>query len=212
MRRFGIITPTIPGREAYLQRCIDSIRRQDIAKPTDDYLHIVCADGFQPEIIDAPNIVLRRTAEKTGGWGNEIRNRMIQEFADQVEYFLFVDDDNIILPGLLTKLALFNTDVIITKMLMTNRLEVQGDPGQKIIPPAFASIGINEVGSLNFCIRSSIARQCKWPPNLYCGDFQFFSDCLRKSGNSHLWKVALLDKSKTTYIDEILSVWCRLGV
>jgi len=217
MAKFGIITPTIPGRERYLCRCSGSIQDQDIARGDEvSFLHLICGDGFTPEF-EAPHTVVRGIPQ-AGGWGNPVREAMVQAFAKEVDYFLFVDDDNILLPSALFKLNRVGSDkeMIISRMLIMNRGEMQmgrnaTDVVQYVLPPSLEALNNNQIGSLNMCVRSAVASRCHWDPAKYNGDCLFFVDCLRAIGGTADWRAALFNP-RVFYLNEILSVWCRYGM
>jgi hypothetical protein len=192
--KFGIVTPTIPGREEFLARAICSVKYQMFH----DYIHIICGDGFVPAIEEEAKVITCGTDRRYGYWGNQCRNYVIENYHTAVEYFLFLDDDNILLPRCFMRLSSIFTNLILSRML-------RNDPRikQEQYPRSQETIGIGQIGSLNFCIRSSVASQCRWLPDSYVADFHFFRDCARVSAG--------MGDDKITYIDEFLSVWCTGG-
>lgn len=193
MAKYAIITPTILGREKYLERCIASIKYQMF----DDYKHYICGDGFMPSL-DEPNVIVCCTDKICGFWGNECRNKILRDYCGLDDYLLFVDDDNVLLPTCLNKLSRYSEDIIISKMLRNDIF----DP-QISYPGSFSNLEMGQIGSLNFCIRSSIARGLLWKHDIYEADFYYFQECRNRCRANGGESIA--------YIDEYLSVWCTNG-
>lgn len=105
--RFAIITPTI-GRET-LKRCLITMRHQ-VYK---NYVHIVVGDGPQEQWVkdecEENKCYYVNTHIKEGGYGAAPRNlamSMIEkgEFGN-IDYVVFVDDDNVLLESALYNIA-----------------------------------------------------------------------------------------------------------
>jgi hypothetical protein len=198
MFRFLIITPTIPGREDRLKRCIASCAMQRVdGRPFYNYLHFVVGDKFKPDVKGA----YAYQSETTGGfWGNPIRNEVLKDYHEhgakvrgvRCEYVLFVDDDNILLPGCFQRLCQQNEDIIISQMLC------MGPQERQYIIPGEQPVRCGTLGSLNYCIRLPITEGCLWTER-YEADWDFYEACRAKAET-----VAVLP--------EYLSMWCKDGL
>ena len=198
--KFLIITPTIPGREDRLKRCIDSIVHQRVnGKPFADYVHVVVGDGFTPRV-EGPYVL--KSQSRGGFWGNPIRNEILAEYHAHLgerllgvngEYVLFVDDDNILLPGCFQRLCEHNEDIIISQMLC------MGPKERQYTIPGAHEIRCGTLGSLNYCIRLSITEGCTWPEEKYEADWDFYAACRAKTKNVFV-------------LNEFLSMWCKAGL
>ena len=199
MFKFLIITPTILGREERLKRCIHSIASQRVdGKLFCNSIQFVIGDKFTPSVKGAYAF---KSATKGGFWGNPIRNEMLKEYHEhgakligvQSEYVLFVDDDNILLPGCFQRLCQHNQDIIVSQMLCMG-------PGEhQYTMPGKHPIEKEKIGSLNYCIKLPITEGCWWPEEKYEADWDFYSACRAKA-------------QSVTILDECLSMWCKDGI
>lgn len=206
MNSFCIVTPTFSGRRALLARAIQSVRSQTCG----DYVHVVCGDGFEPEAEPGPRLFLERTAEHEGGWGQGPRNHVIAKYSSACRYFVFLDDDNILLPHCLATIlesAARGPALVAWKVLYS-----RGD-SQVVIPPSRAEIDFTKLDTLCFAVASSLAPAVKWK-RIYAQDMQYFHDCLvtaaKKAGMAvGWWKPLLEEESLLGFVDEVLA--CYFG-
>jgi len=194
--RFGVVTPTVADRGVLLKRCRRSIDWQW----RNDVRHIVYGDGFTPESpVGAVAFIDRSGRDRKGHdplIGNDIRNKAVQEWADKVDLFVFVDDDNILLPGALNRFEKAAAPVVLSRML-----EISTDGRQRIYPkPEDARLIEGNFGSLQICVASEIAKDCRFTPDRYNGDWDFIQQALAIAGR------------EAKAIEDITGIWCREGV
>lgn len=179
MKRFAIITPTIPGREHLLVGCIGSVKSQSLFGL---YEHIVVGDGSNigaEKICSIFNIKYLNTGSRMGTWAWGARNTPIEQKAIESDYVIFLDDDNLLLPNALTdlnELAYKNNQPAVLGLKI---LYQQGWDSQWKEYPLGCKHGQWDL--LNSCIRTDIALQCKFVP-CYDADWYFTEQAL-KLGN-----------------------------
>lgn len=111
MKTFAIVTPTV-GRP-FLAEAINSVRWQIYQS----FVHVIVGDGPQNERTrslvqqvkntNVDSIMMEELPLKSGGYGSPCRNKaldLIEQF-NLAEYVVFLDDDNIMLPGSLQRFA-----------------------------------------------------------------------------------------------------------
>ena len=119
--KFIIITPTYPSRGKKLASAIASVRSQLFT----DFLHVVVGDGPTPEAektcieLNHPRLVYDQAPEHRGQ-ANCI-NYVLDKY--EGERYLFLDDDNILLPKCLETIQENNQDkaVVVHKVLFYNK-------------------------------------------------------------------------------------------
>jgi hypothetical protein len=185
MYDFLIITPTIENRTDYLLRLNKSIEYNNInTKP--NVKHIICADGdfLCPFATDR--------VQKSGAWGYPIRNLMLRKYASIARYVLFVDDDNILVPG---ALSILRAQFGMSKIIISQMLETPSG----VVFPGSLPIRAGTIGTLNYCISSDLAIKSAFG-NEYEADYQYYVDCLDHNGGHQL------------VLPQITSVWTREGI
>jgi len=104
----SVITPTYHRDPVVLRRCVCCM----LLQTTTSWEQLVCSDGGEEEsakkLVEGfsdPRIKYRflSTPKKDGDYGNTVRSEMLKEAKGK--YVLFCDDDNIILPEYLEKMA-----------------------------------------------------------------------------------------------------------
>jgi hypothetical protein len=149
--------------------------------------HVIMGDGFEP-----PNGL--SSGRKYGKWGYPIRNLCLKNVAS--DYVAFVDDDNVLLPGAFHKwekmLKTYNPDILFCKMLHTCVGQEQ------VVFPIDWKICKSNVGTLNYVVRTEIAKQCRFGMD-YEGDWTFIEQCMKIG---HV----------TAKLNEICSVWTGGGI
>lgn len=208
MPTFCIITPTISGRTKKLQRAIRSVELQT----SDDYLHVVCGDGCDPEIDTRSlhgRLLIERTDKNYGAWGWGVRNHIIQKYKDQCRYFMFLDDDNMMLPHCLAKVAQNLKTPLIAHQVLYHHPEVRK---QVIMPTCLAEIDCGNMDTLCITARADIASKVQWKP-VRAQDMQFFHDCMIDLNHSAgrvlngSWKTLLSHADLVTFVSEVLGAY-----
>jgi hypothetical protein len=207
MPTFCVVTPTVPGRKELLARAIESVRQQTFG----DYVHVVCGDGCDPEAAPGPRLALERTQERHGGWGQGPRNHVIDKYADACKYFVFLDDDNMLLPHCLAAVArLAGPPLLAWKVLYSY------SGGQMVIPPSRAEIDFAKLDTLCFAVASATAKRVRWKP-IYAQDIQFFHDCLLAEAVAAgvpiegWWRSLLAREDLLGFVDEVLGCYYGKG-
>ena len=190
-----IITPTIKSRALYLERCKHSITSQKLA----DEVQVIHA--------------IKEGVNDFGG--HRTRNELIEENWQKCDYFGFVDDDNILLPGAIWRLAhidLTKKPISVVCRMLHMGPSLKDRDRQNITPNDLGDVRMGRVGSLNFWIKSEVAVKHKWRLNLYESDWYFFQDCITDGISPEKWKECLIDQLRVVWIQDILAMWCIEGI
>jgi len=208
LNRFCVVTPTIAGRGSSLIRGINSVRQQGYP----ECLHVVCGDGQQPEVRTqdySEGLVVTQTEKNHGSWGFGVRNQMVAMFKEHCDYFLFLDDDNILLPHSLKRLDSFISDHHAPPLCVHRVLYHWPDGRQVLMPTARAEIDVGNMDTLCICARADVAAKMEWKP-VRAQDMQFTHDCLVACGGDRIrsgWKDLLQYDDLLGYVDEVLGVY-----
>ena len=190
-----IITPTFQNQEAAgFQRMLASVQTQTYF----NWQHIVCSDGgLEQNIAGLVGGDYRHqytcTSKHFGGYGAGVRQEMMDRASgvldgsgNQIEltkYFVFLDDDNILLPDYLEK--------------MVNALESDKDKAFSICKilhfgPLRPDVGIapmylpgnpkvGEIDTLQVMVRAEAIRQVGWiKPEDYCSDGYTYEELAKR--------------------------------
>jgi glycosyltransferase involved in cell wall biosynthesis len=88
--RYAVVTPYYKEPEWMLRRCIDSVRNQTIAAE-----HILVADGFPQDWVDAENVRHFKLDRAHGDYGNAARGLgALLAVAEKYDGIAFLDADN----------------------------------------------------------------------------------------------------------------------
>ena len=191
--KFIIITPTYPSRGKKLASAIASVRSQLFT----DFLHVVIGDGPTPEAektcaeLNHPKLVYDQLPEACGNFGYVCRNLALEKY--EGDRYLFLDDDNVLLPKCLETINenCENQAIAIHKVIFYNKWTTQWIILPNSMPPSRSSIDM-----LNFSVHADIARGCKFEKeHLHELDWFFIEQCLKKTNGQY------------KFIDEILAVY-----
>ena len=176
--RFCIVTPTIPGRERSLRAAIASAQAQDFQ----DFAQWVVSDGPCPGAADvcaSMGVRFASTPKRERAYGASCRNRVLDE-AD-ADYFLFLDDDNLLFRGALARLheaalAAGDPPLLAQKIVFLPR----HGGGVRIFPEALPPrLGLWD--QLCACVRGDVARRARFPSRS-CNDYHYIMECINISG------------------------------
>jgi glycosyltransferase involved in cell wall biosynthesis len=183
MHRFAIVTPTVAGRERLLLAALATANAQDFR----DFVHLVVSDGPANDETKKACAFFGATlaeVEKVGRWGYNCRNHAIQKM-EPVEYYVFLDDDNLVYRGCLWALdqqakASKNPPLIAHRIHYLKRWEVEQGRMQSQawmnlpweIPPVKGGWD-----QLNTCVRRDVALAVPFKGE-YEQDFYFIQECI----------------------------------
>jgi hypothetical protein len=207
----GVITPTIPSRSALLLRCINSITSQTLisCKRKFEFKHFIGGDNWLPPTYPHQHVISEKVIN-TGKWGGGVRNILIEKYNKEVDYFIFVNDDDIFLPSVMNKITITigndRPDFVIWKVQ-----EIQHSAKSRlgIFPKTWTSIHRGSISDKNFAIKANLAAKYKWIEHEYAADWFFFEECLRDGDTTSSINELLSNKSRVKFIDEVLGLWCR---
>ncbi len=156
--KFVIITPTYPGRIEKLANAVASVKSQTFKG---SFTHVVIGDGPTPEAaaLCKEQGVIYEEVEKSGNWGYACRNLALDKY--EAERYLFLDDDNVLLPSCLKSINAFcereDPVFLISKILFYDKF----DKYWLVLPKGdFPMPG--DVDMLNFCIKEDIAKTLRF--------------------------------------------------
>jgi glycosyltransferase involved in cell wall biosynthesis len=171
-----IVTPTFNRSSDILSRCIDCVEGQTYT----NWHQIIIADdkdlsGHVCEEIQAkyasPKRTFMCTGSNTKNWGNTPKQYGIN--AAKSDFIVFVDDDNVIFPNYLMQFIKYFEEnpshgMAICKIIHCGPLAPYWGTPPKILngnPPT-----VQNIDTMQICIRTPIAKECAWLDLGYCGD------------------------------------------
>jgi hypothetical protein len=172
--RFGIITPTIPGRERLLRAAIASVQAQDFT----DFEQWVVGDGPCPgaEAVCAEmGVHYTSTPSREGTFGASPRNRALE--VGDADYFVFLDDDNLMFRTCLARfheaaVAHGDPPLLAQKILFLPRSEEPFRILPEVLPPVHG-----RWDQLCACVRGDVARRARFPSRS-SNDYAYIMDCI----------------------------------
>lgn len=125
-------------------------------------------DAVPDEIRNDPLIKL--TALRQGSWGNSQRNAGLALATGDYVYFL--DDDNVVHPGLQEVLATYGPE-----QLIVVGVQIYPDGDLRVLPKP--PVGIGTVDTAQVLVPRHIAQAYRWDPDAYQADGIFFGEIFR---------------------------------
>ena len=178
--RVAIITPTYKRDSKTLHRCIRSVLWQSYA----NIAHYVCHDG--PWLEDEAVELLREeyqlvnwinTPARTNSYGAGVRQFVMDNLPEDIDYIVHMDDDNVIFPDFVEThvICLENhpeADFSICKISHNGPLPTHMGTAPKILtglPPVFKNID-----TLQIMVRTKAMKSCGW--SQYTGEQGYCND------------------------------------
>lgn len=166
--KFSIVVPTYK-RPALLKEALVNILNQTYI----NYEVLICSDGYDPAdeaiVNEFDNRFKYYFIENKGKqFGHRQRNAMMLNLTG--DFVLWVDDDNIIYPNYL--------EIASSKCLPNTGIVIHNIKHNEVgIIPKTNSITYYEIDTLNFIVKTSLAKTIKWDEQQYWADFTFIKTC-----------------------------------
>ena len=179
--KVAVITPTYKRDAKVLDRCIRSVAWQSYP----EIKHYICHDGAWEE--DDKLTALRKeyslvvnwmnTSERTNTYGAGVRQYVMDNLPEDIDYIVHLDDDNVIFPDFVKEHVDClekhpEVDFSICKISHNGPLPAHMGEAPKIltgVPPVFRNID-----TLQIMVRAKAMRECGWTQFTgqqgYCND------------------------------------------
>lgn len=179
MSKVAIITPTYKRSGSVLDNCIRSVQWQTHS----NLEHYICHDGPWEDTEDIlklkenNKVVWLNTPERTNTYGAGVRQYVLNQLDESIDYVVHLDDDNLIFPNFVEEHVKCldknpEVDFSICKILHNGPLPFHmGEPPKIIsgIPPVFRNID-----TLQVMVRIKAIQACGWTQyegmQGYCND------------------------------------------